>query len=110
MTYTEEEAKEILEMMKKHMKPTLGKDTSQIYKTQRSITLSKKVFDELPSFVNSPNKFLDFMLAQLLGFTYEDCYGRKAKKHKGKNIMWDYQEMYKLLDEKCTIEVKEVKE
>lgn len=110
MGYTEDEAKEILEMMKKHMKPTLfGKDSSQVYKTQKSVTLSKKVFEQLPLMVESPNKFIDFLLAQLFGFTYEECYGRKAVKHKGKNILWDYQEMYKLLSE-CKIEIKEVKE
>jgi len=96
---TEERAKEILGYFKGHMKPTLGGlDKSQVYKIQKSITLSRIVFEQLFIQVESPNKFLDFLLAQLLDKSYEKCYGRKAKKHHGKNIMWDFQEMFKKLE------------
>lgn len=96
---TEERAKEILGYFKGHMKPTLGGlDKSQVYKIQKSITLSRIVFEDLFEQIESPNKFLDFLLAQILGKTYEECYGRKAKKHHGKNIMWDFQGIFKKLE------------
>jgi len=95
---TKERAEEILKCLLGHAKPTLGIDKSQIYKIQKSITLSRIVFSELYEQVESPNKFLDFLLSQILCKSYDECYGRKALKHKGKNIMWDFQEMFKKLE------------
>jgi len=104
-----EEAEEILQCLLGHASPTLhGRDKSQIYKIQKSITLSRIVYKSLFTKIESPNKFLDYLLAQLFNLSYDDCYGRKAAKHNGKNIMWDFQEIFKKFDDNISIIIKEV--
>ena len=97
-----DEAQEILEMFKNgHIKPTLGgRSKARVYKKQKSITLSKEVWEKLTELTNNPNKFIDFWLAQLFGLSYEKCYGRKAIKHGKNQIMWDYIGFHK------TVEIK----